>query len=108
MGRTLGLSRRLPEIDGLLGFAEAATRGAEEIMRLKLRHFYALGFGLVVVALLAAMGSGAPAWPARPVKFIVTLGPGSGVDIGARLFADRLAQRWGQPVRSRTGRAATA
>ncbi len=39
-----------------------------------------------------------PAWPTRPVKFILTLGPGSGSDIEARLFADRLAQRWGQPV----------
>ena len=89
--------QRLPNIDGLLGFAKVATSGAEEIMRLKLRHFYALGFGLVV-ALLAAMASGAPVWLTRPVKFIVTLGPGSGVDIRARLFADRLAQRWGQPV----------
>jgi tripartite-type tricarboxylate transporter receptor subunit TctC len=37
-------------------------------------------------------------YPTRPVKFILTLGPGSGADIGARLFADRLALRWGQPV----------
>jgi tripartite-type tricarboxylate transporter receptor subunit TctC len=40
----------------------------------------------------------APAWPQRPVRFIVTLGPGSGVDIGARLLADRLPARWGKPV----------
>ena len=33
-----------------------------------------------------------------PVKFILTLGPGSGSDIEARLFADRLSKRWGQPV----------
>src|SRR6516165_3617741 len=38
------------------------------------------------------------AWPTRPVKFILTLGPGSGANIGARLFADRLGQRWGQPI----------
>ncbi len=37
-------------------------------------------------------------WPTRPVRFIVTLGAGSGADIGARLLADRLSQRWGQPV----------
>ena len=37
-------------------------------------------------------------WPTRPVKFILTLGAGSGSDIGARLLADRLSQRWGQPV----------
>jgi tripartite-type tricarboxylate transporter receptor subunit TctC len=40
----------------------------------------------------------APNWPQRPVRFIVPLGPGSGSDIGARLFADRLTARWGQPV----------
>ena len=40
----------------------------------------------------------APAWPKRPVKFIVPLGPGAGVDIGARLLSDRLSARWGKPV----------
>src|SRR5665213_1616600 len=40
----------------------------------------------------------AQAWPTRPVKFIVTLGPGSGTDIGGRLLADRLQKKWGQPV----------
>jgi len=40
----------------------------------------------------------APPWPQRPVKFILPLGPGSGSDIGARLFAERLTARWGQPV----------
>lgn len=37
-------------------------------------------------------------WPQRPVKFIVPLGPGAGVDIGARLLSDRLPARWGKPV----------
>jgi len=32
------------------------------------------------------------------VHLILTLGVGSGTDIGARLFSDRLARRWGQPV----------
>ena len=40
----------------------------------------------------------AQAWPQRPVKFIVPFGPGAGVDIGARLLADRLPARWGKPV----------
>jgi tripartite-type tricarboxylate transporter receptor subunit TctC len=40
----------------------------------------------------------AESWPQRAVKFIVTLGPGSGVDFGARLLGDRLSKRWGQPV----------
>jgi tripartite-type tricarboxylate transporter receptor subunit TctC len=37
-------------------------------------------------------------WPQRTVKFIVPLGPGSGTDVGARVFADRLAARWNRPV----------
>ena len=40
----------------------------------------------------------AQAWPQRTVRFIVTLGAGSGTDIGGRLLADRLAKKWGQPV----------
>jgi tripartite-type tricarboxylate transporter receptor subunit TctC len=40
----------------------------------------------------------AQTWPERPVRFILTLGPGSGTDIGTRLLADRLSKRWGQPV----------
>jgi tripartite-type tricarboxylate transporter receptor subunit TctC len=61
-----------------------------------------LGFLRAVLALLllAAIpaSAAAQAWPQRPVKFVVTLGPGSGVDFGARLLADRLSKRWGQPV----------
>jgi tripartite-type tricarboxylate transporter receptor subunit TctC len=57
---------------------------------------------LVRVALIlvvsAALPSIAQTWPERSVKFILPLGPGAGADIGARLFADRLARRWGQPV----------
>ena len=37
-------------------------------------------------------------WPTRSVRFIVPLGPGSGVDIGARLIADKLSAKWGKPV----------
>jgi tripartite-type tricarboxylate transporter receptor subunit TctC len=40
----------------------------------------------------------AQSWPQRTVKFILPLGPGSGADISARLFADRLTKRWGQSV----------
>ena len=67
-------------------------------MRLTLRCLLALALGLVAVLTAGFMASAETAWPARPVKFILTLGPGSGVDIESRLFADRLSQRWGQPV----------
>jgi tripartite-type tricarboxylate transporter receptor subunit TctC len=66
-----------------------------------------VAFGVFAAMAVAVLGAAArltpaafadEAWPTRPVKFILTLGPGSGTDIGARLLADRLAQRWGQPV----------
>jgi tripartite-type tricarboxylate transporter receptor subunit TctC len=40
----------------------------------------------------------APAWPTRPVKFILPLGAGSGADTIARVYGERLSARWGQPV----------
>ena len=74
---------------------------------MKLPKASALSSGIAVsIAALVALAapflptavSADQAWPTRPVKFILTLGPGSGADIGARLFADRLSQRWGQPI----------
>ncbi len=55
---------------------------------------------LAVVGALSATHASAQAqsWPTRPVRFIVPFGPGAGADIGARLFADKLSQRWGQAV----------
>jgi tripartite-type tricarboxylate transporter receptor subunit TctC len=67
-------------------------------MRPPLRHLCALTLGLIGVLAAAATISAQEKWPNRPVRLILTLGPGSGSDIGARLFADRLSQRWGQPV----------
>src|ERR1041385_5059957 len=59
-----------------------------------IRLIAALAFGALALPQTAA----AQAWPTRTVKFIVPLGPGSGVDIGARLIADKLSQKWGKPV----------
>jgi tripartite-type tricarboxylate transporter receptor subunit TctC len=52
-----------------------------------------LGTSVSCIAQVAAQ-----TWPQHPVKFIVPFGPGAGVDIGARLVADRLPARWGKPV----------
>src|SRR5258708_5975305 len=51
-----------------------------------------------LIATRARAQTSAQSWPQRPVKFIVPFGPGAGVDIGARLLADRLLARWGKPV----------
>jgi tripartite-type tricarboxylate transporter receptor subunit TctC len=53
---------------------------------------------LCIAASALSLSATAQSWPSRPVKLILPLGPGSGADIGARLFADRLSARWGQPV----------
>jgi tripartite-type tricarboxylate transporter receptor subunit TctC len=62
------------------------------------RLAFGIAFGAVAVIVTAAKPVTAQSWPQRTVKLIVTLGAGSGVDIGARLLADRLSRRWGQPV----------
>ena len=43
-------------------------------------------------------GASAQKWPTRTVHFILTLGAGSGTDIGGRLLAERLTKKWGQSV----------
>ena len=65
---------------------------------MRLRHPFALALALLATSAVTLMASAETKWPTRPVRFILTLGAGSGSDIGARLLADRLSQRWGQPV----------
>jgi tripartite-type tricarboxylate transporter receptor subunit TctC len=65
---------------------------------MRLRHLFALVLGLIAGVAVLAAASADTKWPTRPVRLILTLGAGSGSDIGARLLADRLTQRWGQPV----------
>jgi len=55
-------------------------------------------FFAIVVALPVQAQTSSQQWPQRPVRFIIPLGPGSGVDITARLVADKLSAKWGQPV----------
>lgn len=40
----------------------------------------------------------AQAWPSKPVTIIVPFVPGGGTDLGARLMAQKLSNRWGQSV----------
>src|SRR5258708_4584451 len=67
-------------------------------MRSTQRPLLSLASGVLATLVLWAASAAAQTWPTRPVKFIVPLGAGSGVDIGSRLLADRLSARWGQPV----------
>ncbi len=62
----------------------------------------ALVLGLEIIwaawAVSASAQTAAQPWPQRTVRLLLPLGPGSGVDVVARLLADPLSKRWGQPV----------
>lgn len=58
-------------------------------------------FGVLVIlaaAALPAWGEVPPGFPAKPVKFVVPF-PGGGInDVLARIAADKLTAKWGQPI----------
>src|SRR5262245_10875644 len=92
---------RMPVARALVSRGLACARSvvtSEESLHSLQRLGLGVAVSLLAMLVLAAKPSTAQTWPQRTVKFIVTLGPGSGVDIGTRLIADRLSQRWGQPV----------
>lgn len=60
------------------------------------RKHLLIALGLVASAALPALAQGS--WPARPVTIIVPYPAGAGVDPVARLVAQKLAERWKQPV----------
>ena len=47
-------------------------------------------------------------FPDRPIRYVIPFGPGGIADIHARLLADGLTKRLGNPWSSRTRRAALA
>jgi tripartite-type tricarboxylate transporter receptor subunit TctC len=66
---------------------------------------------LAACALALVIATPAPAqeWPSHLIRFIVSFGPGGGADIVARIIAEALAQKLGQPVvvENRPGAAGT-
>jgi len=71
---------------------------------MRIRTAHCASAAILILALASSVVAQQPAvstaasWPQRSVRFLVSLGPGSGADIGARLLADRLSGRWNQPV----------
>ncbi|MDB5871904.1 MAG: putative Bug-like extra-cytoplasmic solute receptor, TTT-family, partial [Ramlibacter sp.] len=56
----------------------------------------ALGFLALLACTLAAAQPAA--FPARSVTVVVPFPPGGGTDTGARIVAQKLSVKWGQPV----------
>ena len=63
---------------------------------MKRRFMLAAGAALSLNTVLAGAQTGK--WPSRPVRVIVPWGAGGGSDVTARLFAEKLSERWGQQV----------
>ena len=59
-------------------------------------RLFAAALALLATSVIAP--AQAQNWPTRTVKLIVPFGPGAGADIGGRLFAEKLTQKWGHPV----------
>lgn len=54
--------------------------------------------GAVIASSGLSLVSAQSEWPDKPIKIIVPFPPGGGVDLTARIVAERLAQQFGQPV----------
>ena len=66
-------------------------------MSISSRSAVLAGFLLSTVFCCNSAGAAAD-WPHRTVRLIAPVPAGSASDFSARLFAERLSQRWGQPV----------
>jgi len=63
-----------------------------------IKSLFAAALALFAMPWVTPAPAQAQNWPTRPVRLIVPFGPGAGADIGARLFAEKLTQKWGQAV----------
>jgi tripartite-type tricarboxylate transporter receptor subunit TctC len=59
---------------------------------------FSLKLVVIIATCLTSAFTYAQTYPNRPVKLIVPLTPGSGVDIVARILAKNLSETWKQPV----------
>jgi tripartite-type tricarboxylate transporter receptor subunit TctC len=65
---------------------------------MRLASLALISISAVALTAPAAGEAVAQDWPIQAVKIITPFPPGSGGDVTARPFADRLAKRWGRPV----------
>ena len=65
---------------------------------MRCRHFVAVVSLLLSTIFCWSSAAVAAEWPQRTVRLIVPVAAGTAPDFSARLFAERLSQRWGQAV----------
>lgn len=53
---------------------------------------------LLAAALAFSLAVAAQDYPSKPIKIVVPYPPGGGVDVMARIVADKFREKWGQPV----------
>ena len=58
----------------------------------------AVSAALAASAVVRAQGAGVAEWPQRTVTIVTPFAPGISVDVAARVTADTVSKRWGQPV----------
>ncbi len=62
------------------------------------RHLVALVATAIAVWMAPFAHAQAPAWPGKPIRFVVPFTPGSGTDIIARAVGESMAKSIGQPI----------
>ncbi len=53
---------------------------------------------VIVAGAASAAFAQAPAYPSKPIRIVIALAPGGGVDTTGRFVGAKLSQAWGQPV----------
>src|SRR5882672_696067 len=55
-------------------------------------------FAIIAIGAAGAAWAQAPAYPSKPIRIVIALAPGGGVDTTGRFVGAKLSQAWGQPV----------
>ncbi len=77
---------------------DAAQRAKRHAPGLPIRRTALAALGAVALLCAGGAAAQAPAYPVKPIRMVVAVGPGGATDTLARRLADRLGRSLGQPV----------